>query len=43
MRTKFITFRTASETAAEAERAEQFFKSRTILAQSLSVSTKHTG
>jgi len=24
MRTKFIAFRTASETAAEAERAEQF-------------------
>ncbi|WP_232086134.1 ANR family transcriptional regulator [Haemophilus parainfluenzae] len=26
MRTKFIAFRTASETAAEAERAEQFLK-----------------
>lgn len=26
MRTKFIAFRTASETAAEAERAEQYLK-----------------
>lgn len=26
MRTKFIAFRTASKTAAEAERAEQFLK-----------------
>ena len=26
MRTKFIAFRTASETATEAERAEQFLK-----------------
>ena len=26
MRTEFIAFRTASETAAEAERAEQFLK-----------------
>ena len=26
MRTKFIAFRTASETAAEAEREEQFLK-----------------
>ena len=26
MRTKFIAFRTASETAAEADRAEQYLK-----------------
>lgn len=43
MRTKFIAFRTASETAAEAERAKQYLKAAQFLAKSLSVGTKYTG
>ena len=43
MRTKFIAFKTAIETAAEAEREKTIFKSRTVLAESLSVGSKYTG
>lgn len=39
MSTKFIDFKTAVETAAEAEREKTIFKSRTVLAKSLSVGT----
>lgn len=39
MRTKFIAFKTAIETAAEAERAEQYLKAAQFCAKSLSVGT----